>query len=38
MRDGAVVQSGTLADLVRNPRDEFVSHFVNAQRSPLEGL
>jgi osmoprotectant transport system ATP-binding protein len=38
MRDGAVVQAGTLADLVRKPRDEFVSHFVNAQRSPLEGL
>jgi osmoprotectant transport system ATP-binding protein len=38
MRDGAVVQSGSLAELVRNPRDEFVSHFINAQRSPLEGL
>jgi osmoprotectant transport system ATP-binding protein len=38
MRDGAVVQAGTLADLVRAPRDEFVSHFINAQRSPLEGL
>jgi osmoprotectant transport system ATP-binding protein len=38
MRDGAVVQAGTLAELVRNPRDEFVSHFINAQRSPLEGL
>jgi len=38
MREGAVVQAGTLAELVRNPRDEFVSHFINAQRSPLEGL
>jgi osmoprotectant transport system ATP-binding protein len=38
MRDGAVVQAGTLADLVRAPRDEFVRHFINAQRSPLEGL
>jgi len=38
MRDGAVVQAGTLAELVRKPRDEFVSHFINAQRSPLEGL
>jgi len=38
MRDGAVIQSGTLAELVRKPRDEFVSHFINAQRSPLEGL
>ncbi len=38
MRDGAVVQAGTLAELVRTPRDEFVSHFINAQRSPLEDL
>ena len=38
MRDGAVVQAGTLAELVRAPRDEFVRHFINAQRSPLEGL
>jgi osmoprotectant transport system ATP-binding protein len=38
MRDGAVVQRGTLADLVKSPRDSFVSTFINAQRSPLEGL
>jgi osmoprotectant transport system ATP-binding protein len=38
MRDGAVVQHGPLAEIVRAPRDEFVSHFINAQRSPLEGL
>ena len=38
MRDGAVVQRGTLAELVRAPRDAFVSHFINAQRSPLEAL
>lgn len=38
MRDGTVVQHGPLAELVRAPRDEFVSHFINAQRSPLEGL
>ena len=38
MRDGAVIQRGTLAELVRTPRDEFVSHFINAQRSPLETL
>ncbi len=38
MRDGAIVQRGTLAELARTPRDEFVSHFINAQRSPLEAL
>ena len=38
LRDGAVVQQGTLAELVRAPREPFVTHFVNAQRSPLEGL
>jgi osmoprotectant transport system ATP-binding protein len=38
MRDGAIVQRGTLRDLVTAPADPFVSHFVNAQRSPLEAL
>jgi len=36
MRDGAVVQRGTLHELVATPADPFVSHFVSAQRSPLE--
>jgi osmoprotectant transport system ATP-binding protein len=38
MRDGAVVQRGGLADLVNAPADPFVTHFINAQRSPLEGM
>ena len=38
MRDGRIVQRGTLADLVRRPAEEFVVRFVNAQRSPLESL
>ncbi len=38
MRDGAIVQRGTLEELVRAPADPFVTRFVNAQRSPLEGL
>ena len=38
LRDGRVVQQGALADLVRAPADEFVTKFVNAQRSPLEGV
>jgi osmoprotectant transport system ATP-binding protein len=36
MRDGAIVQRGTLADLVRRPADPFVTRFVHAQRRPLE--
>jgi osmoprotectant transport system ATP-binding protein len=38
LRDGAIVQRGTLAQLVRTPADPFVTHFINAQRSPLETL
>ncbi|MFH0352179.1 MAG: ATP-binding cassette domain-containing protein [Chromatiales bacterium] len=38
MRDGAIAQRGTLEELVRAPADPFVTRFVNAQRSPLEGL
>ncbi|MEK6709673.1 MAG: ATP-binding cassette domain-containing protein [Nitrospinota bacterium] len=38
MRDGAIVQGGTLEDLVYRPQDPFVTQFINAQRSPLESL
>lgn len=38
MRDGAILQEGTLEALVRRPADEFVTRFINAQRSPLESL
>ncbi len=38
LRDGRVVQRGSLADLVRAPADPFVTRFVNAQRSPLDGV
>jgi osmoprotectant transport system ATP-binding protein len=38
MRDGQIVQQGTLADLVYRPADPFVTRFVTAQRSPLEAL
>jgi osmoprotectant transport system ATP-binding protein len=38
LREGAVVQGGTLEDLVLRPRDPFVTRFINAQRSPLESL
>jgi osmoprotectant transport system ATP-binding protein len=36
MREGRVVQSGTLEDLIRRPSDPFVTRFISAQRSPLE--
>ena len=34
LRDGAVVQNGTPADLWHRPADEFVTRFVQAQRGP----
>jgi osmoprotectant transport system ATP-binding protein len=38
MREGKIVQIGSLTDLVQNPGDPFVTQFINAQRSPLEGI
>jgi osmoprotectant transport system ATP-binding protein len=38
LRDGAIVQRGTLREIVERPADEFVARFVSAQRSPLESL
>lgn len=38
MREGKVLQRGSLEDLVQVPADPFVTDFVNAQRSPLETL
>ena len=35
LRDGAIVQQGTIGDLVEGPRDPFVTQFVRAQRSHL---
>jgi osmoprotectant transport system ATP-binding protein len=35
LRDGQIVQQGTLADLVQSPADPFVTRFVNAQRTAL---
>ena len=35
MRDGAVVQQSSAAELVRKPADAFVEKFVRAQRPPL---
>ncbi len=38
LKEGEIIQSGTLEELVRSPKEEFVSRFINAQRSPLESL
>ncbi len=35
LRDGAIIQQGTIDDLVERPRDPFVTQFVSAQRSHL---
>ena len=36
MREGRIVQQGTLEQLYSSPENEFVSRFINAQRHPLE--
>ena len=38
LRDGRIVQQGSLADLVESPAEAFVSEFVNAQRGAREIL
>ena len=37
MRDGRIVQRGTLADMTSSPADEFVGRFIRAQRDHLNG-
>lgn len=37
-RDGRIVQQGTLDELLESPAEPFVAHFINAQRSPLDGI
>jgi osmoprotectant transport system ATP-binding protein len=38
LRDGRIVQQGTLNDFVERPADPFVTRFINAQRIPLDGM
>jgi osmoprotectant transport system ATP-binding protein len=38
MKDGSIVQQGSLASLVQSPINEFVTKFIYAQRRPLEAL
>ncbi len=37
LRDGRIIQRGTIADLFDSPQDPFVTRFVNAQRTILPG-
>jgi osmoprotectant transport system ATP-binding protein len=38
MKDGAIVQQGTIRDIIEHPAQPFVARFIQAQRSPLEIL
>jgi osmoprotectant transport system ATP-binding protein len=38
MREGAVVQQGSLASMVRSPVDAFVERFIAAQKGPMDEL
>ena len=38
MREGEIVQEGALSDLVESPADPFVTRFIRAQRSPIDGM
>lgn len=38
LREGRIVQQGTLEAFVHSPAEPFVTQFINAQRSPLDAL
>jgi osmoprotectant transport system ATP-binding protein len=38
MREGRIVQEGTMTELIDTPGDPFVEQFIQAQRSPLERM
>ena len=38
LREGRIVQQGSLQDLLESPAEPFVEQFINAQRSPLATL
>ena len=38
MREGHIIQQGTLSEMIQSPADEFVTRFINAQRSPIDAL
>lgn len=38
LKAGEILQSGTFEDLLRRPKDPFVTEFINAKRNPLQDL
>ena len=38
MRDGRIVQQGSIQELARSPAEAFVEHFITAQRGPMQQL
>jgi osmoprotectant transport system ATP-binding protein len=38
LRDGRIVQKGTLQQMLAAPSDEFVTRFIQAQRAPFEAM
>ncbi len=36
LKDGRVLQKGTLEEFIQSPADAFVTRFINAQRNPLD--
>lgn len=38
LRDGRIIQQGTLRQMLHAPADEFVTRFIHAQRAPLEAM
>jgi osmoprotectant transport system ATP-binding protein len=38
LRDGEIVQTGSLDDFLRSPADPFVTHFISAQRTLVNGI
>lgn len=38
MREGKIIQQGSFEDLWQRPASDYVTEFINAQRSPLETM
>ena len=38
LREGRIIQEGSIRDLVKNPSEAFVTEFIKAQRSPLDSI
>lgn len=38
MREGEIIQQGSLSDLINRPKDRFVTRFIMAQKNPLNNI